>query len=337
MSGGEGKRRLARDRAAAGARPLAGSPARGPAEDPAGNAIQDRPGQERRDFAQDLPLRLVRADNPSPMTGPGTNTFLLGQGEVVVIDPGPALPGHLTAILAALAPGERIAAILVTHPHLDHSALASALAEATGARICGFGPAGSGRSPLMRRLAEAGLGGGEGVDQAFDPDLRVADGETLDLAGERIEVVHTPGHMAEHLAFGWNGLLFCGDHVMGWSTSLVSPPDGDMGAYRASLNALRGAGWRRWLPAHGDPVRDPAARLAELIAHRAAREAQILGELARAPGTVAALTPRIYRDTPAALWPAASRNLLAHLADLLDRGLVAATAWPGPEAVFRRI
>ncbi|VDC32045.1 MBL fold metallo-hydrolase [Pseudogemmobacter humi] len=286
---------------------------------------------------EDLPLRLVRAENPSPMTGPGTNTFLLGQGEVMVIDPGPALPGHLAAILAALDPGERIAAILVTHPHLDHSALAPALAGASGARIYGFGPAGSGRSPLMRHLAKAGLGGGEGVDHGFAPDLRLAGGEALDLAGERIEVVHTPGHMAEHLAFGWNGILFCGDHVMAWSTSLVSPPDGDMGAYLASLHALREARWRRWLPAHGDPVGDPAARLTELIAHRAAREARILEELARAPGTVETLTPRIYHDTPPALWPAAGRNLLAHLADLITRGIVTGTGWPGPEAVFRRI
>lgn len=287
------------------------------------------------DAALPGPLRQVLAANPSPMTGPGTTTFLLGQGEVAVIDPGPDLPAHQAAILARLAPAERIAAILVTHPHLDHSALAPRLAAATGAPVLGFGPAGSGRSPAMAALAAAGLtGGGEGVDHAFRPDRALTPGEVLHLGGMRLEVLHTPGHMAEHLCFAWGEVLFSGDHVMGWAPSLVSPPDGDMAAYLASLGQLAARRWRVMLPAHGAPVADPAARLDALATHRRRREAQILAALARGPATLTALTAQVYHDADPRLLPAARRNALAHLIDLLARNLVAASPWPSAEARF---
>ena len=292
----------------------------------AGEPVTLRPG-----------LRAVLADNPSAMTGPGTTTFLLGEGEVTLIDPGPADPAHLEAILGALAPGERIGAILVTHPHLDHSALAPALAARTGAPVCGLGAAGTARSALMQRLAAQGLRGPEGVDHAFRPDRLLRDGETLDTAAGPVTALHTPGHMAEHLCFGWQGQLFCGDLIMDWAPSLVSPPEGDMGDYMASLRRLQGQGWQRLFPAHGAAIPDPEARIATLLAHRLGREAQILAALeVLGQGDLTEILPLVYAETPEALWPAAKRNLLAHLADLEARGRVEARDWPSEYARFRR-
>lgn len=269
-------------------------------------------------------LRRLTAANPSPMTYRGTNTYLLGRGEVAVIDPGPDDPAHLSAILAALAPGERVGAILVTHSHRDHSPLARPLARATGAPILAAGPSDWGRSAVMQRLAAEGeIGGGEGVDDSFAPDGRIGDGAAVTGDWGRIEVLETPGHMANHLAFAWRGALFTGDLVMGWSTSLVSPPDGDMGAFMSSCRRLAGRDDRVYHPGHGDPVTDPAARLAELIAHREGREAQILAALETAgPATADALARRIYSDLAPALLPAAARNVLAHLVDLHERNEV---------------
>ncbi len=279
-------------------------------------------------------LRGVTAGNASPMTGPGTTTWIVGSGRVAVIDPGPDDPAHLTAILAALDPDEEVSAILVTHPHLDHSALAPGLAAATGAPVLGYGPAGSGRSPRMQALAQAGLTGGEGVDHAFRPDLHLRHGETLRGPDWALTAWHTPGHMAEHLCFAWEDLLFSGDLVMGWAPSLVSPPDGDMGAYLASLARLAETPWRRLLPTHGAPVENPAARLAELAAHRRDRETQILAALAAGASTLPEIVATVYRDTPPHLHPAATRNALAHLIDLEERTRISAFPSPTPEARF---
>ncbi len=279
-------------------------------------------------------LRAVPAPNPSPMTGPGTTTWLLGRGDVVAIDPGPDLSLHLEAILAALDPGERITTILLTHPHLDHSALVPRLAARTGAEVLAFGPAGCGRSPAMAALARAGIAGGEGVDSRFRPDRRLTDGEVLALPCGPVEVLHTPGHMAEHLCFVWEGVLFSGDHVMGWAPSLVSPPDGDMGAYLQALERLAARDWRLILPAHGAPITDPAGRIAELARHRRAREAQILAALGCGPATLPVLTARVYRDAAPQLLPAAARNALAHLILLEQTGRITARPWPSPDAIF---
>lgn len=279
-------------------------------------------------------VRVVLASNPSAMTGPGTNSFLVGTREVAVIDPGPDDPAHIRAILDA-AEG-RISHILVTHAHLDHSAGAARLAAATGAPVFAYGPAGSGRSPTMERLAGAGLsGGGEGIDQAFRPDIALRHGEVLRSADWAIEALHTPGHMGGHLSFRLGDAVFCGDLVMGWSTTLISPPEGDLVDYFRSLDLLARLAPRVLYPAHGGPVARPLPRLAELAAHRRHRTAQILAALDEAGGTAADLAARIYA-VPQPLMPAAERNVLAHLLALADLGAVACDGPPGAGSRWRQ-
>jgi glyoxylase-like metal-dependent hydrolase (beta-lactamase superfamily II) len=265
----------------------------------------------------------LRAANPSPMTGQGTNTYVIkGPETALVIDPGPALPAHLDAILAVAGPLP-LAGILVTHAHLDHTELVPELKRRTRAEVLAYGPVAEGRSALMQSLVAAGLtSGGEGLDHSFNPDRRLHDGQILDLAGLRLDVLHTPGHLAGHLCFALGQTLFTGDHVMGWSTSLVSPPDGDMAAYVASLTRLATRPWQRFLPGHGGEVTSPDARLQELRQHRQARESAILQALTAGPATPDALAQAIYTDTPPHLLPAASRNILAHLIDLQARNRV---------------
>ena len=270
-----------------------------------------------------LPIQLLRAPNPGPFTGTGTNTYLLGDDALVIVDPGPDLPAHLAALQTAIR-NRPVAAIVVTHPHLDHSALAARLAVLTGAEVLAFGQADAGMTDQMRQLAAGGLKGGEGSDHGFTPDRTVVDGQVLTLAGQQIEVIHTPGHMGSHISLAVEDTLLSGDHVMGWSTSLVSPPEGDMAAYITSLRKLATRRWQRFLPGHGDAVDDPAARLTELIEHRLAREAAILTQLSQAPATAVDLARAIYTTTPAALISAATRNVLAHLIDLTAQGKIAA-------------
>lgn len=281
-------------------------------------------------------ITRLLAGNPSPMTGTGTNSYLLhGPTGAVLIDPGPALPAHRDAILAALD-GRPLQAILVTHAHLDHTALVPEIAMATGAAIYAYGRADEGRSPLMQQLMSEGLtGGGEGVDAGFAPDMRLVDGQILQLAGLRIEVLHTPGHMAGHLSFALGDQLFSGDHVMGWSTSIVSPPDGDMGAYMAAIARMSQRPWRMFLPGHGPAIADPAARLAELTHHRKSREAAILTALQSGPATASALASAIYTETPKGLLPAATRNILAHLIDLHSKNKITPLGPLTAEAFFK--
>lgn len=268
-------------------------------------------------------LRRILAPNPSPMTYRGTNTYLLGSSDLAVIDPGPESNTHLQAILDACRPDQRISHIIVTHSHTDHSPLAAALARKTGAPVLAFGDAQAGRSDVMRGLAKAGLtGGGEGIDHGFNPDRTLRDGEIIHGSGWQLEVIHTPGHLGNHIALGWGKACFTADHVMGWASSLVSPPDGDLSDFMASCTRLRARNWSVFHPGHGAPIDDPAGRLDWLIAHRNAREASILAALSTAPATARSLAEQIYTETPTALLGAAERNVFAHLVDLTGKSLI---------------
>lgn len=267
-------------------------------------------------------LVRLRAPNPGPLTGTGTNTYVLGAAARLVIDPGPDHDGHLQAILEET--GGNVAAILVTHSHLDHSSLVPRLKAATGAEVLGFGPSGAGQSAIMSDLARHGdIGGSEGADPAFAPDAALADNETFSRAGETLRALHTPGHFGNHLSFEWRGALFSGDHVMGWATTLVSPPHGDLTDFMASCRRLAALDHQVYYPGHGDLIDNPADRLAELLAHRGGREAQIRAALANGPATARQLTEEIYTDVSESLWPAAERNVLAHLIDLTARNIAA--------------
>lgn len=280
------------------------------------------------DAAPSMPFALgrgvlrIRAHNPSPLTGTGSNCYVLhGSSGAALIDAGVDLPQHIDAIMAALA-GEKLHAILITHPHLDHSGGAPKLAALTGAALYSAGPA----------ARHKGQSGTEGADFAHRPDVLVHHGAVLTVAGLQITAWHTPGHMQGHLCYGCGDTLFSGDHVMGWATSLVAPPEGDMAAYRASLQMLQSAGYTRYLPGHGEPIDDPKARLNYLITHRNQREAQIIAALAAGTASAVTLADIIYTDLPPALLPAAALNVLAHLIELSAQGRArAAIGADGPD------
>ncbi|MBR9764172.1 MAG: MBL fold metallo-hydrolase [Rhodobacteraceae bacterium] len=268
-------------------------------------------------------VRRILAPNPSPFTGPGTNTYLVGQTALAVIDPGPDMAIHLQAILKALRPGQHISHILVTHAHADHAPLARALSQGTGAPVLAYGDALAGRSAVMTRLALSGeLGGGEGTDRLFRPDRLLADGDVLHGEDWSLRALWTPGHFGNHLCFVLDDVIFTGDLVMGWSSSLVSPPDGDLTDFMASCRRLRALPARLYLPGHGAPVTTPLARLDWLIRHRDRREASLLQALAHGPATADDLARRVYTDIAPGLLPAASRNVLAHLIDLMGKSLI---------------
>ncbi|MFU8883567.1 MAG: MBL fold metallo-hydrolase [Rhodobacterales bacterium] len=283
-------------------------------------------------------VRRILAPNPSAMTFRGTNTYLVGDKDLAVIDPGPLSRPHLAAILAAVEPGQRIRQILVTHAHIDHSPLSRDLADATDAPILAYGPAMAGRSAVMQQLAEHGLaGGGEGVDTGFAPDICLPDNAVITGEGWQLQALWTPGHFGNHLCFALDDILFTGDLVMGWASSLVSPPDGDLSDFMASCLRIKARKDRLYLPGHGAPVRNPMARMDWLISHRLAREAAILQALSKTPATAAELASAIYTDTPAPLLPAATRNVFAHLVDLTQKKRVAPQGHLSREATFHLI
>ncbi len=279
-------------------------------------------------------IRRLLAPNPGPMTHWGTNTWIVGEGRVAVIDPGPRDAGHLANLKRALH-GEVITHILVTHPHADHSPLAPILSEDTGATVLGFGPYDAGRSQVMQALEKAGgLGGGEGRDHAFAPDKTVDEGDVI--AGENwsLEVLRTPGHFAGHLSFRLKDTLFSGDHVMDWASTLVSPPDGDLADFMATSERLAHLGLAVCHTGHGRSISNPADRLTDLVQHRRGREAAILAALTPKGVTIDQITARVYADTPAGLIPAARRNVLAHLIDLERRNLVKARPAIGLQSTY---
>ncbi len=283
-------------------------------------------------------VRRILAPNPSPMTFRGTNTYLVGQTDLAVIDPGPLSQAHLAAILAAVGPGQRITHILVTHAHVDHSPLARDLAQATQAPILAYGVSMAGRSAVMQQLADDGLaGGGEGVDAGFTPDICLPDNTVISGQGWQLQALWTPGHFGNHLCFALDDILFTGDLVMGWASSLVSPTDGDLSDFMASCQRLKARNDALYLPGHGAPIHNPMARMDWLIAHRLARETAILQALTDAPATAAQLASAIYSDTPAPLLPAATRNVFAHLVDLTQKKRIAPQGRLSWEAAFHRI
>ena len=254
-------------------------------------------------------IRRLTAPNPGPMTDTGTQTHIVGHGAVAVIDPGPDSAGHLDAILAATA-GERIAAIVCTHTHRDHSPLAAPLATRTGAPVVG-----------CRVVA------GEAFDGTYAPDRVLGEDDTIAGDGWTLRAIETPGHTSNHLCFALPqaDALFSGDHVMGWSTSVVIPPDGDMGDYMRSLEKLLGYDAATYYPAHGAPVDNPRRLVRGMMGHRRQREGQVLRALGIAPATIAGLVAGMYAGLDPALVRAAGLSVEAHLIDLARRGMVRPT------------
>lgn len=276
--------------------------------------------------------RLV-APNPGPFTFTGTCTYLVGERDVAVIDPGPDDPAHRTAIMAALA-GRRVNAILVTHTHRDHSPGARPLAALTSAPIYGAGLHRFSRPPQD----EERDGADASADLSFAPDIVLAEGHSVTGAGWRLTAVETPGHCANHLAFALAGAgLFSGDHVMAWSTTVVAPPDGSIGDYMRSLEKLAATQHRVFWPGHGGIVAEPERFVRALIGHRRMREAAILQSLRDGAQTIAEVVARVYAGLDPRLVAAASLNTLAHLEDLTMRALVETEGQPSLRGIFRAV
>ena len=268
-------------------------------------------------IVEQLEPRIARllARNPSPFTYFGTQTYLVGEEELVVIDPGPDLPEHVDAIVGALD-GRDLAAIACTHTHRDHSPASRALQEATGAPIIGC-------APLV--LESIGPRADASFDKQYAPDQVLADGEAIEFdKGKQLIAVATPGHTSNHLCLAYDDALFTGDHVMGWSTTVVVPPDGDMAAYMQSLEKLRQRGDRIFYPAHGPPVTKPQQYLRGLIGHRLQREKQILRLVGERSRDIPDIVANAYPGLDQRLVPAAGGSVLAHLLDLQKRGMVEA-------------
>jgi glyoxylase-like metal-dependent hydrolase (beta-lactamase superfamily II) len=276
-------------------------------------------------------LRLT-ANNPSPFTFHGTNSYVVGRDTLAVIDPGPGDEVHLEALLKAMA-GRPVSHIFVSHTHRDHSPLARKLKEATGATVVAEGPHRPAR-PL--RIGETNPLDAS-ADADFRPDLALADGEAIQGDGWTLRGVFTPGHTANHMCFSLEGkdILFSADHVMGWSTSIVAPPDGAMSDYMASLDRLLDRDDRLYLPGHGGPVANPAQFVRGLKAHRKMRERAILERLNAGDRTIPEMVETIYRSTDPRLHGAAGLSVLAHLEDLVARGEVAAENGIAIDSVYR--
>jgi len=290
---------------------------------PIGQAMELAPG-----------VRRIIAPNASPMTFWGTNTYLLGQDELMVLDPGPDDPAHLSAILKA-AKGAKISHVVVTHSHLDHSPLAQKLSRKVDASIYAFGDSSVGKTEVMTALEATGLsGGGEGVDRSFAPDQLVAHGEMIKNADVALRALHTPGHMGNHISLEWEDVVFTGDLVMGWASTMVSPPDGDLGDFLASCGLLRSLNARRFFPGHGDPIEDPNGRIDWLVEHRNDRTQQIMNALSSEALDIQTITSKIYTDAPKGLLAAAARNVFAHLIHLESHGKVKAIPALHPDATY---
>ena len=257
-------------------------------------------------------IARVLADNPSAFTYFGTQSYVIGERELAIVDPGPDLPEHLDALEQAIG-GRSVVAIMCTHTHRDHSPAARPLAERTGAPIVGC---------AALAIETVGPRADASFDGDYAPDSVLANGDTLEVDGEAIVAVATPGHTSNHLCFAYRGALFSGDHVMGWSTTVVVPPDGDMAAYMRSLEKLRQRDDRVYYPAHGPAVTNPQQYVRHLIGHRMQREKQILRLVGERPRPIEDIVANAYPGLDPRLVTAAGGSVLAHLLDLQRRGLV---------------
>lgn len=277
-------------------------------------------------------VRRIVAPNPSAFTFTGTCTYIIGRGRVAILDPGPDDPAHVAAVLDAVR-GEEVSHILISHTHRDHSPAAVPVVAATGARTVGEGPHRPARPLEMGEINPLDAS----ADTAFRPDLTVADGDTIAGAGWTVTAIATPGHTANHLAFALkeDELVFSGDHVMAWATSIVAPPDGAMGDYIRSLERLAVRQEKVYLPGHGGPVRDAPSFVRDYIDHRHARETAILRALGRGVETIPDLVRGIYIGLDPKLVGAASLTVLAHLEHLIELGQVATESAPALDGRYR--
>ncbi|MCQ3809636.1 MAG: MBL fold metallo-hydrolase [Acidimicrobiia bacterium] len=275
-------------------------------------------------------LRRVMANNPSKFTYRGTGTYIVGQGRVAIVDPGPDDADHVAAVLAAVD-GEQVEALLITHTHRDHSPASRAVAEATGAPAYGFGPHPA--SDTDDGKSE------ERGDTDFAPDMAVVHGDVVEGPGWSFECLYTPGHISNHVAYRWREAdgVFTGDHIMGWSTTVIPPPDGNMTDYLSSLRLLADSpGDRVYWPTHGPPVTEPHALVEALYAHRLDRERQILECLATGPQTIAEMVEVMYADVATELHEPAARSVLAHLIAMVGDGRVDTDGDASAKAVYFR-
>ena len=274
-------------------------------------------------------IRRVIAENPSPFTLYGTGTYILGQGEVAVIDPGPADRSHIAKVLEALE-GETISHILITHTHMDHSPGTRLLQAHTDAKSYAYGPHGAGK-------LEQGVPVEEGGDMDFEPDEVVRDGDVLTGGDWSVECVYTPGHTSNHMCYQLreSKALFTGDHVMGWSTSIISPPDGDMGAYIASLERLLERDDAVYWPTHGPCIDDPKPHVRAFIEHRLARERQIMACIGQGVHRIEDMVPLMYTELPEFMYPAAARSVLASMEHLVGNGALKADGDVRLDAVYQ--
>lgn len=264
--------------------------------------------------AQVSPLvRRILANNPSPFTFKGTSTFIVGQGRVAIIDPGPDDDAHLKALLEAVR-GETVSHILVTHSHADHSPLTAKLQAATGAKTYAYGGVAPGTTTGLRLDSS--------IDHGFVPDVTVADGDIIEGQNWSLEALHTPGHMSNHMCFALaqEKALFAGDHVMAWATSVIAPPDGDMGQYLASLRKLLDRDDEVYFPSHGPSKRDPLPLVRGYLAHRRMREAAIFSRVEQGARSVGEIVAAIYADVDPRLHGAAALSTRAHLDHLVEQG-----------------
>jgi len=273
-------------------------------------------------------IRRLVANNPGPFTFRGTGVYIIGRGDVAIIDPGPDDPSHIEALLRAVE-GERVTHILVTHRHMDHSPAAHPLAERTGAKVyASTVPPKPSDCDALRLEA--------GDDHYFTPDIDVVDGERFSGPGWTIEAVSTPGHTTNHMAYALleENALFPGDHIMGWSTTVIGPPDGDMTDYFESLEKVRDRGYDTLWPTHGPPVRDATSFVQAFIDHRLEREAQIIEQMRAGKTAIKDMVSVIYADVDKRLHPAACHSVLAHMIRLVQLGRVETIGAPCVESVF---